>query len=150
MKTILYKKVVVYVPNNYTGEYEFKLKSGDIKSDIDLSNNKLNIEAVSGDIALSKVGSSKITTTSGDIEIIELYKNTTIKTTSGDIKMDKLDINNNSFITTVSGDIEIDNNISNCYIDTDTISGDQKIKNSNRKSDIVLKVKTVSGDINVY
>ena len=70
-------------------------------------------------------------------------------TTSGDIKIVTLNIDTESEINTISGDIEIDNNECNCYIDFSTISGDNHIKKSDRKSDLVLKVKTTSGDISV-
>ena len=161
------RKIVLYIPNSYTGEYNIETISGDIKSSIDMTNNKFNFITKSGDLSLQNVGLINITTisgdleikninddasiqtTSGDMEINQVNKTININTTSGDIDINELNISDNSNIKTISGDIEINNNISHCYVEIDTVSGDKKINNSDRKSDIVLKVKTVSGDISV-
>lgn len=158
------RKVVMYVPNTYEGEFELILSSGDTKSEIDLSNNKVSISTQSGDISLKSVGesdiktssgdivvdsanTSKIVTSSGDIVLNKINKTTSIITSSGDIVINTLNIDENSNITTSSGDVVIRSNECNCYIDTETSSGDAKINKSDRKSDIVLKIKTSSGDI---
>ena len=212
------KKVILYVPAEFTGEYEIKSMSGDTKSEIDLSNNKVSIDTKSGDISLgnagdislatvsgdvrlskanditiattsgdisaSKVQNIEVATTSGDITINEakninaaaisgdvkigdvdetvkvkttsgeitvkkIGKSADIGSTSGDVEIDTIDIKENSNITTLSGDVKIKNNVCNCYVETESTSGDAKIEKSDRKSDIVLKVKTTSGDIKV-
>ena len=144
-----YKKVVIYVPKTFIGEYELKVQSGDIKSEIDLSNNLANITTSSGDISLNIIGEANVTSSSGDIKINKISKKANITASSGDININTLDIKDSSSITASSGDIEIKNNQSNCYVEAETRSGDTKVNKSDRKSDIVLKIKTSSGDINV-
>ena len=53
----------------------------------------------------------------------------------------------NSNINTTSGDVTINNNVSNCYVEFDSTSGDKDVNHSDRKSDLTLKVNTVSGDL---
>lgn len=141
-----------------------KTNSGDVilKNTTDLS-----IVTTSGDILIEKANKAKLNTTSGDIvingEISNLDTKTTsgdvlinkinnqlnMNTTSGDINVNELNIKNNSMINTTSGDILIKNNISDSYIEFNTKSGDSRINKSNRKSDVVLTVRTTSGDISV-
>lgn len=143
------KKVILFVPETYVGEYELKTKSGDIKSEIDLSNNKVNISSNSGDVSLKAVSNIDISTSSGDIEIYQINKESKINSSSGDICIDILNIEENSSITSTSGDVTIRKNQSDCYIETDTEHGDVEVNKNDRKSDIVLKIKTTSGDISV-
>lgn len=143
------RKAILYIPSQYAGAYNFVTISGDIDSEIDMTNNQVIITTVSGDIKLNEVNNISTTTTSGDVNIKNIIGQINAITTSGDIKIETFNINTESSINTVSGDIEIDNNECNCYVEFSTISGDNHIKKSDRKSDIVLKVKTTSGDISV-
>lgn len=160
------RRIIVYIPSNYILSFNIVTKSGDIKSTINLNDSKINIKTTSGDINLENTNNISLTTTSGDIKLntanIANLKTTSgdirinnindyinINTTSGDIDITNLKITANSNINTTSGDIIINNNISNCYIDFKTRSGSNYIKKSDRKSDVVLNVKTTSGDISV-
>ena len=143
------KKVVIYVPVIYVGEYEIKTQSGDIRAEVDLSNNKVTISSSSGDVSLNATGDIDVSTSSGDIKVNKINEKADISSSSGDISIDKLDIKENSKITTSSGDVSVHNNQGDCYVETETSSGDTRINKSDRKSDIVLKIKTSSGDIQV-
>ena len=146
---IVNKKVVVYVPKAYIGEFELKLGSGDTKSEADLSTNKVRITTGSGEVKLEKTGDVDISTSSGDVKIDEVNQKADIRVSSGEVYINRLKINDNSKITASSGNITIRNNESNCYVETEVSSGDVKVNRSDRKSDIVLKIKTSSGDIKV-
>lgn len=158
------RKVVIYIPSEFINDIDIKTKSGDIKSDVSLS--KVNfstmsgdvflndvsssiISTVSGDVSLGMVNTTNISTTSGDVKLQNILDNLDINTISGDVFVSNLDIKINSNIKTVSGDVFITNNESNCYVDFKTTSGDSRINKSDRKSDIVLEVRTTSGDISV-
>ena len=159
------RKIVLYVPFDFETEFDINTKSGDIKSEVDLSNNvkfstmsgdvflgnvsDIDILTISGDVSLDSIVSSNVSTTSGDVSIKNVSKMVNIQTTSGDVLIDNLDIENESSIKTVSGDVVINHNKGNCYVDFKTTSGDERISRSDRKSDIVLKVRTTSGDISV-
>ena len=143
------KKVVICVPKAYRGRYDFTLGSGDVMSEIDLSACIVSIAVANGDVRLSTVGTADISSSSGDITINNVSQTVNIESASGDVYIDTLDIKHNSQISAKSGDITIKNNQCNCYIDTEVQSGDVDINKSDRKSDLVLKIKATSGDINV-
>ena len=159
------RKIIVFVPSEYSNVVSIITKSGDIKSEIDLSNinfstmsgdvilnsgSNIDVSTISGDVLLGNVDSLSVSTTSGDIKTSGVSNYVNVKSTSGDVSIGKLSIKEDSNISTVSGDVSINNNESNCYVDVSTVSGDKNINNSDRKSDIVLKIKTTSGDISVY
>ena len=142
------RKIVVSIPNDYKTNYELKFKSGDLKSNIDLSGNNMAISTMSGNISLSTIGEAAIATMSGDVSLDKIVGSIAISTMSGNIRIDSFNIISNSSMSTMSGDVRI-RNISDCYIDTFTKSGDVKVSNNDRKSDIVLKIETSSGDISI-
>lgn len=117
--------------------------SGDI--DINYLNNG-KIKTTSGDIEVNNFGNGDITSTSGEIEIGTLTGFGDIETTSGDIMINKFEILDNTTISSTSGDIKI-KLINNAYITADSVSGDKNIRGS--KGDYELKIKTISGDITV-
>lgn len=143
------RKVIVYVPSEYSNELNINTKSGDIFSNIDLSNNIVNISTMSGDVRLDTVSELQVSTMSGDIRINKINKLTNISSMSGDVSINELNIKENSNIKTASGDVIISNNNSNCYVDVRTTSGDKYINKSDRKSDLVLTINTTSGDVRV-
>ena len=59
-----------------------------------------------------------------------------------------LTINKNSNLKASTGDVEV-KKLNNVYIDADTSTGDVNVKNNNRKSDVELKVRTSTGDIDI-
>ena len=161
------RKVVAYVPKDYIGIYNIVTRSGDVKFNIDTTQNSVDIKTTSGDIEIESTTKAKLQSTSGDITVKGEANVLNIKTTSGDIKVNKvsktidlsstsgsisvdtLSITGDSNINSISGNVNIKNNESDCYVDYSTISGDKVINKSNRKSDLTLKVITISGDIKV-
>lgn len=162
----LSKKIVLYVPKDLEIDMDYSTISGDVTFEEEYSNANLKLKTTSGDADISKVKNLEFNTVSGDLDL-DYSNNTVIKTTSGDVsaneinsylkldttsgdvRINKLAIERESFINTISGDVFIDN-ISDLYVNTHTTSGDIRVNNSNRKSDYVLNVKTVSGDILVH
>jgi len=129
------------------GDVYIKTVSGEVKTK-NIGKNK--IITTSGDIAVKAAsGPSEIKTTSGDIAVTKVSKGIDFQTVSGYISVSALTINENSSIKTTSGDVRIGKNTSTCYVDASTTSGDINIDKSDRKSDLILTIKTVSGDITV-
>jgi len=135
----------VYIEEAQLSSLNLKTTSGDIRVQ---SAKEAVVTTTSGDISLNKVENLKLTTTSGDTELREIIGSCQIKTTSGDVEIDTLKINENSKITSVSGDIEIQRN-SNSYVKTETVSGEVRVENNNRYAESELSIKTTSGDIEV-
>jgi len=157
------QKLIISIPKSTLTKLELKTASGDINVPINLTN--VNLKTISGDINLFQAINAKVETTSGDMKITEveylnaktisgevevgfIKKQCDIKTTSGDIDLDVINLLENSKITTISGDVEIDKN-QNSYIKTETISGEVEVRNNNRYADSELTIKTTSGDIEV-
>lgn len=143
-------------------EITLQTSSGSIKAG---DFNKISAEASSGDIEVGKVGGSTIKTSSGkilvdsvkrlqaeassgNIVISKINEYCNLKTSSGNIDIESLNIIENSFISAKSGNVDIKSK-NDIYIETETGSGDADVKNNNRMSEIVLKITTTSGSIRV-
>ena len=143
-------------------EITLQTSSGSIKAG---NYNELSAETSSGDVEVGNIGEGTIKTSSGkilvneakrlqaeassgNIDISKINEYCNLKTSSGGIDIDSLNLAENSFINAKSGsvDIRIKNDI---YIETETKLGDVDLKNNNRMAEIVLKITTTSGSIKV-
>lgn len=115
---------------------EIKVKKGD----------NLSINSTSGDVEVVDSNYLEVKTLSGEVLINKLTSGGNIKTTSGDISIDRFRISEDTNISSTSGEVDIylEND---AYILTDTKSGDIDIKKS--RGDYELNIKTTSGDITV-
>ena len=127
------RKIEIYMPNTYSGKFDIKTTSGDIRSDIETYND-YKIKVTSGDIKIDKIKSLNGSATSGDIEIKEISSSINFKTTSGDIEIDMMDVKENSSIKVTSGDVEI-NKLTCDYVEASAKSGYIKIKNNDLHAD---------------
>ena len=144
---------------------DIKVTTGDIKID-DMNNlksetrtgdykinsaKKISVVTNTGDIkVLNSVDEFDATTNTGDIKIGDVNYSINAVTNTGDIKINKATILVNSKIKTGTGDVRIDS-VKGCYVEGDTKIGDRDINNTDadRKSDIILKINTRVGDIDV-
>ena len=144
---------------------DIKVTTGDIKID-DINNlksetrtgdykinsaKKISVVTNTGDIkVLNSVDEFDATTNTGDIKVGDVNYSINAVTNTGDVKINKATILVNSKIKTGTGDVSI-GFISGCYVDGNTRIGDKNINNSteDRKSDIILKINTRVGDIDV-
>lgn len=108
---------------------------------------KVKVKTTSGDIEIDNALETELKTTSGDSTLGQ-SGNINASSVSGDIEIGDLTVNGSAGIKTTSGDVEIDK-INDAYIETETTSGEITINNNNRKSNNTLKIDTVSGDITV-
>ncbi|MBR4619182.1 MAG: DUF4097 family beta strand repeat protein [Bacilli bacterium] len=140
---------ILTISGDVKGEISNKTKihstSGDIK--IKEAKESSDIKTTSGDIYVGKVTKTTINSISGDVKVDKVTESMNIKTVSGDVLVATLEMKQNSNINTTSGDVIINNNASNCYVEFDSTSGDKNVNHSDRKSDLILKVHTVSGDL---
>ena len=133
------RKIVLYVPSTYAGEYNYITRSGDIKFDVDTPNNNIEIETTSGDISFENANDVNIITTSGDIKGGNANK-VKFHTTSGDVKLKGAKDSSN--IETTSGDIYVG---AVAKIVIKSTSGDIKLDKVTKS----MNLKTVSGDVTV-
>lgn len=86
--------------------------------------------------------------TSGGIFVGEVNGYCDLYCSSGTIKVDKCIVNENSSIRTTSGSVTV-KETNDIYVDASATSGSVKVNNSDRKSDVELKISTTSGGIRV-
>ena len=144
-----FPRIVVYVPTTFNKDVKVEGTTSDVKIG-NFPNSDLNVKATTGDVKVKKISNAKINLTTGDIKIGSVNKSLVLETNTGDVRIDSANLLVNSNITTGTGDVDIDS-IKGCYVEGSTKTGDTNINNSNedRKSDIILKIKTRVGDINV-
>lgn len=118
---------------------------GDIKIGIV---EKADIEESAGDVTINKVKDITVKNNYGDIEINEVSNYLDVSDDCGDIEIDRIDIYKDSFIKNSFGDIKV-GSTNEIYIDAKTDLGDLKINKNYHKSDITLKIENDCGDIKV-
>lgn len=152
----------IMVPNLESNNIQFETSSGKIEcnninngilqsssGDISIGNgNEITLKTSSGDITAGNFNSLTAEASSGEISVNSIKDYCQLKTSSGNIKIDTLNITENSSINAKSGNVNI-SNINDIYVETETGSGDEDIQNNNRMSEIVLKITTTSGNIRV-
>lgn len=157
-------KINVYLPKNYDKDIVINSTTGDIEVDsysksdavINTTTGDINLKSIkdatvnvtTGDIDIDEVNDLVINSTTGDINLGIVNNSIELSTTTGDIDIKELNINKNSKIKASTGDICI-KKTNSIYIEGNTSTGDVNISNNNRKSDIELKIKTSTGDIDV-
>lgn len=129
-------KLKVSVPKQLFDEISIETTSNDIKVNRDVSANILKAKSVSGDIETSAIfNKSKISTTSGNVEII-------VEVPKEDMVL---------IVDTISGDVRAKlDKIKYLGLYTNTISG--KVKNKHKEGEMYeadVTISTISGDIKI-
>ncbi|MBD7911711.1 DUF4097 family beta strand repeat-containing protein [Clostridium cibarium] len=123
------EEIEIYIPKSYNKDLNVESSSGDVKSSLETSLNKVSFSAHSGDIGMEtginandvkiKVSSGNvdvesitsktydISSSSGDININSVSGSGEIESRSGDIKIQYKDISEYSNVSAHSGDINI-------------------------------------------
>ncbi|MBR4350741.1 MAG: DUF4097 family beta strand repeat protein [Bacilli bacterium] len=109
----------------------------------------LDIEATTGDIDITETDQLKAKTTTGDYKIGIVNSSLDIETRSGDVYVEKATVLAKSRIKTTTGDVKINRMNDGVYVEGKATTGSVKINNSDRKSEIELKINTTTGDIRV-
>jgi len=141
------RKVEISAPKDYWDKVNIKSDYGDCKLG-NLDNSTVNIDIDYGDVEIGKIKTVNIKSDYGDIKIEEVLNKCTIKSDYGDTKIEKLDIKEDSEIRADCGDVKI-NNTNDINIEADVDLGDKKVNNSNKNSEITLKINCDLGDVEV-
>lgn len=130
---------------------------GDIKNgDLRTTSGKIEVESLkegetkstSGKIEIGETNNIIAQNTSGGIVINKVNGSCDLASKSGSIKIEELIISNNSSIKTTSGNVKVISG-ENMYIETSTNSGSVKVNGNDRKAEVELKIQTTSGSIKV-
>lgn len=139
--------------DNYSGDVkinncnrvDINNKSGDIKI---AKAEQINIVSKSGDISINKTDLLMIDSTTGDIKIDSVDNKFDIKSKSGDVQINTINIKQNSSIKNQFGDISI-NSTNKIRINADIGTGDSKINNNWSDSSIILDIDSKCGDLDI-
>ena len=140
-------EIIIYVPSDFLEEINIENNYGNIKI-IDLENITVNINSDSGDIQLGKVKNANIKNNYGNIDVKEILNKCDIEADCGNIKIDKVKIQENSLIKANLGNITI-NNTNDIYIDAEVDLGTLNINKNNRAAEIILKIHNDCGNIEI-
>ena len=135
-------RIEITVPKGSTYNLKVEGTSSDVDSLIDLKD--VNIKINSGDINLKNSINTTINTTSGDIKTNNVNESIYAKTTSGDFQLG--DITGKLTLNTTSGDIKINKLDLTSDSSIKVTSGDITIGKTN---DIYIDAHAISGDIKV-
>jgi hypothetical protein len=155
----------IEINNVQTDELTFKTTSGNINVSAVVANS-LNADTVSGDVELnqSMFKDVVVETTSGDVEISDVSGETDLRTVSGKINVDIIELTKEIKIKTTSGDAEIivpSNAAFRVALKTTSGSLNSNVKmyyTSQDKHDIegftdengpLIDIKTTSGDVQI-
>ena len=157
-------KINVYLPSNYENDINIKATTGDIEIG-DFSSSNAYIKVTTGDVKISSINKADVKASTGDINITNVNELTTdlstgdvlvnkvngylnLSSSTGDVTISNVNLTKNSNIKTTTGDVKI-STLNDVYVEANTSTGDTRINNNNRKSDLELKIKTSTGDIDV-
>jgi len=138
---------IIYIPSNYSNEIKIKNDYGNCEI-TDFENATLNIDCDAGDVEVGKVKNATIKCDYGNIEAKEILNKCDIKADCGNIKIDRISIQENSSIKANLGNVDI-NSTNDIYIEADVDLGKTNIANNNRNSNITLKIECDCGNITI-
>ena len=124
---------------------DFKITTGDVKLD---KVNYISGSSTTGDIKIGEAEEFSAGTTTGDIEIEKVTKRIYAKTSTGDVKAKTITLSEDSTIKTGTGDVKIDR-LEGAYIEAHTNTGDIRVNNNDRHEEKTVNISTSTGDIRV-
>lgn len=139
--------IIIYIPSSYLGTIKIENDLGNCEIE-DLENATIDIECDAGNVELGKIKNATVKCDLGEIDIQEVLNKCDVKSDCGNIEINQISIKENSTISSNLGNINI-NNTNDIYIDPDVDLGKVKINNSNRNSDITLKISSDCGNITI-
>ena len=158
-------RIILYVPSDFNNKFDITTTTGDINSeayndatfkvavttgDVEIDKaDVLDIVTKTGDIKNNKVNTVKAVCTTGNMRFGDINKSLDLKTTTGDIRIDTIDLKESGNIQTTTGDVRISNK-NEVYVEAESKTGDIKINNNaDRFTELSLHIKVTTGDIKV-
>lgn len=140
-------EIIVYLPKNYSKDIDIKVNCGNATLE-NTDNANIKVECNAGNVKLKKAKNANIKCDLGDVKAEEILNKCDIEVDCGNVKIEKLTLNEDSKIKLNLGDVKIDQ-INEIYIEADTDLGKTNINENYRNSETTLKIKVDCGNINV-
>ena len=139
--------IVIYLPAKYDGNITIKNDLGNCEI-ADFENSSIDVNCNAGDVKVGKVKNANIRCDLGKVEASGILNSCNILVESGNIKIDRLSIQEDSFIKADLGNVTI-REVNDIYVDAKVDLGSSTVNESNRSSDITLKIECDCGNISV-
>lgn len=139
--------IVIYIPAHYQHEITIKNNYGNCELG-NLENATLEVECDAGNVEVGKIRNANIQCDLGGVKASEILNRCNISVDSGNVKIDRLSIQENSFVKADLGNVTIDE-INDIYVDAKVDLGNSTVNGSNRNSNVTLKVECDCGNIKV-
>lgn len=140
-------EIIVYIPKGYAGDINIKVDCGNATLD-NIENANLKVECNAGNVKIKKAKNANIKCNLGDVKAEEILNKCNIEVDAGNVKIEKLTLNEDSKIKVDLGDVTIDE-INEVYIEADTDLGKTNINQNYRNSEVTLKINVDCGNISV-
>ncbi|MCI9087010.1 MAG: DUF4097 domain-containing protein [Clostridia bacterium] len=139
--------IIVYVPTKYAKDITIKNDFGNCEIG-NFENLSIDVECDAGNVEVGKIRNTNIQCDLGGVKVEEVLNKCNISVDSGNVRIDRLSIQENSFIKVDLGNVTIDE-INDIYVDAKVDLGNSTVNGSNRNSDIILKIECDCGNIKV-
>ena len=139
--------IVVYIPSKYSKNIIIKNDLGNCVLD-SLEYASIDVKCSAGNVEVGTVKNADIECDLGKVEVSEILNKCNISADCGDVKIDKISIQEDSYIKADLGNVTI-GQINDIYVDGKVDLGNCTINGSNRSSDITLKIECDCGNISV-
>lgn len=139
--------IIVYIPAKYDKDISIQNNLGNCEI-ANIENASIEVDCDVGNVEVGKVKNADIQCDLGKVEVSEILNRCNISVDSGNVKIDKLSIQENSFVKADLGNVTI-GEINDIYVDAKVDLGKCTVNGSNRGSDIILKIECDCGNISV-
>ena len=139
--------IIVYVPTKYAKDITIKNDYGNCEIG-NFEKASIDVECDAGNVEVGKIRNANIQCDLGGVKVEEVLNKCNISVDSGNVRIDRLSIQENSFIKADLGNVTV-NEINDIYVDAKVDLGNSTVNGSNRNSDITLKIECDCGNIKV-
>ena len=139
--------IIVYIPSSYKNSIKIRNDFGNFEMD-NFETASIDVDCNAGNVEVGKVKNANIQCDLGKVEISEVLNKCNVEVDSGNVKIDKLSIQENSFIRADLGNVTI-GEVNDIYVDAKVDLGNSTVNGSNRSSNITLKIECDCGNISV-
>lgn len=139
--------IKVFIPETFKGNIKVKNDAGQVKAK-KLGEANIDIDCDAGNVEIREINQAKIKCDAGNVKIGKILGQCDIKLNCGNLNVEKMEIKENSTIETDMGNVDIDET-KDIHVMGHVDLGKCNISNNNTKSNVILKIDSDMGNINV-
>lgn len=139
--------IKVFVPETFKGNIKIENDAGKVKAK-KIGEANIDIDCDAGNVDIKEINQAKIKCDAGNVKIGKVLGQCDIKLNCGNLHVEKMEIKENSTIETDMGNVDIDET-KDINVMGHVDLGKCNISNNNTKSNVILKIDSDMGNINV-